>query len=164
MAKPVWRSFAPLKCKIFGWLALRYRLWTSDRRARHGLQDNPDPCATCLREEDTVDHILSHCLYARMVWFGCLTRLGSQLQVPQEDINLERWWTEARKMLRREDRREFDTLVLLIAWTLWKQRNARVFGNLERQLSTEQTIESVLEEFALWRAARGGERRVMLRE
>jgi predicted XRE-type DNA-binding protein len=31
MHKPVWRSFAPLKCKIFSWLALRRRLWTSDR-------------------------------------------------------------------------------------------------------------------------------------
>ncbi|XP_071676666.1 uncharacterized protein [Lolium perenne] len=127
-------------------------------------RDNPDPALPVCGEEDTVDHILSHCPYARMVWFGCLTRLGSQLQVPQENTNLERWWTEARKRLRREDRREFDTLVLLIAWTLWKQRNARVFGNLERQLSTEQTIDSVLEEFALWRAARGGEWRIMPRE
>jgi hypothetical protein len=99
-----------------------------------------------------------------MVWFGCLRRLGSQLQEPQENTNLERWWTEARKRLRREDRRGFDTLVLLIAWTLWKQRNARVFGNLQRQLSTEQMIDSVLEEFSLWWAARGGERRGMLRE
>jgi hypothetical protein len=41
---------------------------------------------------------------------------------------------------------------------------ARVFGNLERQLSTEQIIDSVLEEFALWRAARGGEWRIMPRE
>jgi hypothetical protein len=58
MAKPLWRSFAPLKCKIFGWLALRYRLWTSDRRTRHGLQEHSDPCPTCLQEEDNVDHIL----------------------------------------------------------------------------------------------------------
>jgi hypothetical protein len=143
MAKPIWRSFAPLKCKIFGWLALRYRLWTSDMRARHGLQEHSDPCATCLQEEDNIDHILSHYPYAKMVWFGCLRRLGSQLQEPQENTNLERWWTEARKRLRREDRRGFDTLVLLIAWTLWKQRNARVFGNLERQLFTEQIIDSV---------------------
>jgi hypothetical protein len=39
MAKPIWKFFAPLKCKIFGWLAIRRRLWTSDRRARHGLHD-----------------------------------------------------------------------------------------------------------------------------
>jgi predicted nucleic acid-binding protein len=77
---------------------------------------------------------------------------------------LERWWTEARKRLRKEDRRGFDTFVLLIAWTLWKQRNARVFGNLERQLSTVQIIDMILQEFSLWRAARGLERRVMLRE
>jgi hypothetical protein len=63
--------------------------------------------------------------------------VGSHVQELQENTNLERWWTEARKRLRREDRRNFDTLVLLVAWTLWKQRNARVFGNIERQLSTE---------------------------
>jgi hypothetical protein len=37
MAMLVWRSFAPMKCKSFSWLALRYGLWTSNRRARHGL-------------------------------------------------------------------------------------------------------------------------------
>jgi hypothetical protein len=89
MAKPIWRSFAPLKCKIFGWLALRYRLWTSDRRARHGLQEHPDPCVTCLQEEDTVDHILSHCPYAKMVWFGCLRRLGSQIRTTGEHQSRE---------------------------------------------------------------------------
>jgi hypothetical protein len=101
-----------------------------------------------------------------MVLFGCLRRVGSQLQEPQDNTNLERWWTEARKRLRKEDRRGFDTFVFvfLIAWTLWKQRNARVFGNFESQLSTEQIIDRILEEFSLWWAARGVERRVMLRE
>jgi hypothetical protein len=162
MAEPIWRSHAPLKCKIFGWLALKRRLWTSDRRTRHGLQDRPDPCATCLQDEDNVDHILAQCPYAKMVWFGCLRRMGLQLQEPQENTDLERWWTEARKRLRKEDRRGFDTFVLLIAWMLWKQRNARVFGNLERQLSTTQIIDTVFEEFSLWRAARVGDWRGMM--
>lgn len=38
-AKCIWRSWAPLKCKFFAWLTVQYRLWTSDRRACHGLQD-----------------------------------------------------------------------------------------------------------------------------
>jgi hypothetical protein len=88
--------------------------------------------------------------------------MGSQLQEPQEDTYPERWWTEARKRLRKEDRRCFDTFILLIAWTLWKQRNARVFGNLERQLSTAPIIDSVFEEFSLWRAARVGDWRGMM--
>jgi hypothetical protein len=33
----VWKPRVPLKCKIFIWLALRDRLWTSERRFRHGL-------------------------------------------------------------------------------------------------------------------------------
>lgn len=69
MSACVWRSWAPLKCKIFAWLAMQYRLWTSDRRARHGLQDEPSACYTCLQDEDNVDHILSTCGYAREVWF-----------------------------------------------------------------------------------------------
>lgn len=36
-AECIWRSWAPLCCKIFAWLTVQYRLWTSDRRARHGL-------------------------------------------------------------------------------------------------------------------------------
>lgn len=35
----IWRSWAPLKCKIHAWLMVQHRIWTSDRRARHGLQD-----------------------------------------------------------------------------------------------------------------------------
>jgi hypothetical protein len=50
IAKPIWSSHAPLKCKILSWLAGRHRLWTSDRRARHGLQDQAEPCFTCFAE------------------------------------------------------------------------------------------------------------------
>jgi hypothetical protein len=64
MSRPVWGSFAPMKCTIFAWLALKYRLWTSDRRARHGLQELPDACYTCLQDEDNVDHMLALCPYA----------------------------------------------------------------------------------------------------
>jgi hypothetical protein len=56
-ASCIWRSWAPLKCIIFSWLALQYRIWTLDRRAHHGLQDRASPCDVCLQEEDNTDHI-----------------------------------------------------------------------------------------------------------
>jgi hypothetical protein len=40
MYELIWRSYAPLKCKIFSWLAWKHRHWTSDRRVRHGKQDH----------------------------------------------------------------------------------------------------------------------------
>lgn len=47
-------------------------LWTLDRRARHGLPDKPSACYTCLQDEDNVDHILAHCVYAQENWHYCL--------------------------------------------------------------------------------------------
>ena len=64
-ASCIWKSKATLKCKIFQWLAVKNRLWTTDRRARHGLQGVPNACFLCLQETDTVDHILVQCPYAR---------------------------------------------------------------------------------------------------
>ena len=70
-ANCIWRSWAPLKIKNCVWLAFKCRLWTSDRRVRHGLQEETSSCFTCLQEEDTVAHIFAGCIYARQVWFEC---------------------------------------------------------------------------------------------
>jgi hypothetical protein len=152
----IWGSYAPLKCKIFMWLAIRYRLWTSERRFRHGLQEQSEACFTCLQEEDTVDHILTQCTYARSVWLGCLQEHQFRVTAPQADTELKRWWTENRKRLRRRDRRRFDTLVILTTWTLWKQRNARVFQNVQKQCNEYQVIRMIKEELSGWDRAREG--------
>jgi hypothetical protein len=44
--KRIWKSWAPNKCKMFMWLAVRNRCWTSDRLARRGLP-HPDRCSLC---------------------------------------------------------------------------------------------------------------------
>jgi hypothetical protein len=156
LAEPIWKAKAPLRCKIFGWLASRYRLWTSDRRARHGLQDEPDVCYTCLLEEDNVDHILAQCVFARQVWHGGLLAVNLHMVEPQQDSKLEDWWIAARDFVRREDRRRFDAFVLLTAWMLWKQRNARVFGNQREQRDVQGLINRIKEELCLWEMAYAG--------
>ena len=65
LADAIWKSGAPLSCKLFMWLAGQYRVWTSDRRVWHGHQDTISPCFLCEQEQDTVDHILTQCVYAR---------------------------------------------------------------------------------------------------
>jgi hypothetical protein len=164
MYEAIWKSFAPPKGKIFAWLAVRYRLWTSDRRQRHGLQENIDPCAVCLQEEDTVDHIIMQCPYARQAWFGCLTAAGLNIVEPGRESRLEPWWDAARSLVCKKDRKSFDTLVLLTAWRLWKQRNARVFGNTAEQCNTTELLRRIADEFNMWKLARVGGRLLMPRE
>jgi hypothetical protein len=157
MSEPVWSSFSPMKCKVFAWLALRYRLWTSDRRARHGLQEYPDTCYTCLQDEDNIDHILTLCPYARQVWCRVIQSANLRIADPGYSGNLQRWWTEARKRVRRVDRKRFDSMVISTAWTLWKQRNARAFRNEREHKTVDQMVVAIREEFHLWeRAKRGG--------
>jgi hypothetical protein len=48
-------------------------------------------------------------------------------------------------------------MVVCTAWTLWKQRNARAFGDVRKQKDVGQIVEAIREEFHLWeRAKRGG--------
>jgi hypothetical protein len=55
-----------------------------------------------------------------------------------------------------KDMRGFDTLVLLTAWLLWKQRNARVFNNMPQQCNVPQLVVRIKEEFNAWNEARVG--------
>jgi nicotinamide riboside kinase len=69
---------------------------------------------------------------------------------PGSTGNLQRWWTETHKRVRRIDRKRFDSMVICTAWTLWKQQNARAFGDTRRQKDVDQMLQEIRDEFHLW--------------
>lgn len=80
-AVEIWRAVAPPKVKYFFWVALHGRLWTAERRKRHGLQ--PDgTCALCDQHNETTDHLLCSCVFAREVWARLLLSLHSPTTPP----------------------------------------------------------------------------------
>jgi hypothetical protein len=89
-ADGIWKPWAPYKCKIFQWLAVQYRVWTTERRARHGLQATSNACYTCLQDVDALDHILLHCCYAKEVWFWSLRQANLPDVTPTSDDRLEK--------------------------------------------------------------------------
>ncbi|KAK1698289.1 hypothetical protein QYE76_014986 [Lolium multiflorum] len=121
-AGKVWGSAAPLKCKIFCWLAWKKRLPTNERRFRHQLS-NTAACLSCAQDEDT-DHLLLTCPQAREVW---------NFFFPDFDIggpsNLtDLWLTKCRSY-------EETTVNTAIVWNIWKRRNARTFNNIIEDIS-----------------------------
>ncbi|WVZ64360.1 LOW QUALITY PROTEIN: hypothetical protein U9M48_013890 [Paspalum notatum var. saurae] len=58
--KRIWKGWAPLKCKVFLWLAKNNRCWTSDRLAKRGLP-HPSACPFCDQSDETIQHILLGC-------------------------------------------------------------------------------------------------------
>lgn len=85
-----WATWAPLRVKIFLWLALRKRHWTADRRQRHGL-DAAEYCYLCDQEAEPIDHIITSCSFSRQVWFTMLVVLGATTNDVGAGTTLQ-WW------------------------------------------------------------------------
>jgi hypothetical protein len=86
-AREVWVAPAPPNVRFFFWLALHGRLWTAARRMRHGLQSSAN-CALCGQADETVDHLLTSCVFTREVWFRTLQRANMQQLAPGPDARL----------------------------------------------------------------------------
>jgi hypothetical protein len=146
--KAIRRTWAPAKCKVHMWLAMQRRLWTADRLLRRGLNARA-MCPLCEQESETADHIAVGCVLAREVWYNTLRRCDLQHLTPIADDELIRWWPDARQRVPRPQRKGFDSIVLLVVWTLWKERNSRVFQRYTETLCT--ICQRVADEVELWK-------------
>jgi hypothetical protein len=91
------------------------------------------------------------------VWHSCFNEWRLNIQIPSTDATFLQWWLDQRRQFNGKLRRGFDSITILIAWALWKQRNARVFNNVSRQRSAAQLKAEILDEIDDWRkAALGG--------
>jgi len=136
--KRIWKSWAPSKCKTFIWLAIRNRCWTADRLQQRGLP-HPAHCPLCDQEDETVQHLLTSCVFSRQFWFSILQPLGLATRAPnRRDTSLADWWKKAWRKIPKQQKKGFNSLIILGAWILWKHRNACVFEgstpNLQRAL------------------------------
>jgi hypothetical protein len=146
-ATELWRVRTPPKVKFFFWLALHERLWTNERRMRHGLQADA-ACSLCDQLAETVDHLLCACVYTREVWSRLLFSMGSPTDPPQHDSTLCAWWLAGREALLQGLSKSFDSLVLLVVWNIWKERNRRVFDS--KALTPTQLLHRIREEGDEW--------------
>ena len=62
--------------------------------------------------------------------------------------DLFEWWCRSLKQLRKELRKGFDSLLLLVAWLLWKERNQRVFQGKSQTVS--ELVALILDEAKVW--------------
>ena len=146
-AKLLWSAKAPLKYKIHMWLLIKKRLWTADRLAKHRME-HPPHCMLCCQEQETMDHLTLQCSYVREVWFYILSQHGLQRFTPEDDEDISFWWPKVWRAVAAQNKREFNSLILLVARELWLQRNAHVF---DRAVSRPmECVRRIIELFELW--------------
>jgi len=54
------------------------------------------------------------------------------------------WWLETRNTVLEDIRRALDSIVLLVTWVIWMERNGRSFNNTAK--TTTQVVDTVIEE------------------
>jgi hypothetical protein len=141
----------PNKCHFFCWLVLHGRCWTSDHLQRHGLSNN-GPCALSSQHAETIDHLLVSYVFSREVWFRVFRRCGWQNLVPGLDDLFINWWLRCRKRVIKDRQKCFDSLIILVIWQLWLQRNARVFHS--SCLSVAVLAQAIWSECVVWGRAK----------
>lgn len=143
-----WKPRAPLQCRFFNWLAIRNRCWTSDRLARRGLPHQA-ACPFCDQHDETMDHLLVTCVFAREIWLWVLTAAGRQAVVATSSETLQSWCIRQEQV--QDHRRTTRAITLLVSWELWKHRNGIVFDGVTP--STMTVIERINTEGRVWREA-----------
>nr|TKV95142.1 hypothetical protein SEVIR_9G341600v2 [Setaria viridis] len=77
------------------------------------------------------------CSYSKQLWWEALSWMHCSCTfIPGTQI-LQDWWAHLRQLQPRSRRRGLDSLFTLIIWSLWKERNARLF---ERQTTSVQEL------------------------
>jgi hypothetical protein len=149
-ASHLWKTQAPSRVRFFGWLVLHGRCWTSDGLRHHGLSVR-DVCALCAHEVETLDHLLLGCVHSRETWFRVLRFFDMTDLAPTREEPVAVWWLWAWKVVVKPSHKGFDTLVWLVAWSLWKERNRRVHERAA--LQTVALAGAILEDVCLWARA-----------
>ncbi|WVZ92778.1 hypothetical protein U9M48_038818, partial [Paspalum notatum var. saurae] len=126
--------------KFFLWLASQNRCWTADRLARRGLP-HPACCVLCDQGEETVEHLLVSCVFVWQVWSAVLDRVGLRAVAPSQQNDATP----------KEQRKGLNSLVILVAWSLWKHRNRCVLDGLQPAVSV--VVQDVVDLGRLWVAA-----------
>nr|ABA97942.1 retrotransposon protein, putative, LINE subclass [Oryza sativa Japonica Group] len=149
--KPIWKSWAPPRCCYFLWLVALNRCWTADCLRSHGLS-HPACCVLCDQSDETIDHLLVACPESRQLWWIALRAIGHSECLPINEPSFHIWLCDSRKKVIKAHRRGFDTIATLVAWTIWKERNIRVFNQINR--SWVDIARAMAGEADLWRLAR----------
>lgn len=107
--KRIWKTWAPLKAKLFIWLVMWKRCWTADRLVCRRLP-HPETCPFCDQAEENIQHILITCVFVRETWYRVLATIGLQNVAPTPNYkSVKDWWRRAGGRVPKEKKKGFNT-------------------------------------------------------
>jgi hypothetical protein len=108
---------------MFLWLAMKDKCWTADRQHKNGMP-HPEARTLCDQDDETIQHLLTSCVFARQLWFSILSPFGLGHLIPGSvDSSFANWWGEVCSKVYK-DKKGVNSVIMLGAWFLWLQQNS----------------------------------------
>ena len=123
----VWDSQFWLKIKTFLWLLMHMKTLTWENLRKKGFY-GPSRCPMCEKEEETMNHLFNTCELANLLWNWAETILQQMYRTRdliQETIENWRGNFSNNQLVNII----WKTMPRFITWSIWKERNRRVFLN-----------------------------------
>ena len=122
----VWNPVVPPKIGVFAWEAAWGKILTLDQLKRRGMSF-ANKCFMCEEEDETIDHLLIHCKFAKMLWDLFLSIVGISWVFPHSVLHTLLAWQGA--VVGKKRRKIWFAAPLCLFWNLWRARNLMVFEN-----------------------------------
>jgi hypothetical protein len=108
--------------------------------------------AHCDQAQETIDHLLVSCVFARQMWFFILQKFGLQMLAPNlEDESFDDWWISASGRVSGQVLNELNSIIILGTWNLWNHRNRCVFDGASPSISN--ILSTTFEDLQQWSLA-----------
>eukprot|EP00253_Pinus_taeda_P009858 PITA_09858 len=127
--KFIW-SFPSLpKIDFFCWTLAHNSILTGDNMRKRGME-GPSRCPLCISKEETTDHLLLLCPFAKAVWKGVLSSRADKIELPRNVPTLLHEWAKLSSFcLKKKNllKTAWMWTPKYICWKLWLERNNRIF-------------------------------------
>lgn len=137
--KGIWRGLVPHRVEIFCWLALLEKINTKSKLGRIGIIPIEDAvCVFCNIGLETTNHLLLHCEFSWKLWTWWLNIWGYSWAFPKSIKNaFAQWQIYGRGAF---FKKIWHAIFFIIIWSLWKERNSRIFNNSNSSLEEIQDL------------------------
>ncbi|KAJ3676152.1 hypothetical protein LUZ60_003564 [Juncus effusus] len=140
----LWKIKCPPRVKLFAWLLLHNKALTAENLAKRRWPHN-ERCVMCNLYFEDRNHLFIGCSFARWYWRAALGhfRITANLEIPFDNL-----WLHHRTLLSKEEAKNWDILWVAGLWTIWLERNRRIFSSTSR--SPDALLRWAAKEVASW--------------
>jgi hypothetical protein len=101
----------------------------ADRQEKRGWQ-NQKICPLCCTVDESALHLLAKYRLSKRIWAEIQRWTGNDLQMGNWETchSVGQWWTLVTESPN-TSRKPLRTMIILVSWEIWCERNARIFRN-----------------------------------